>query len=540
MFYLLKRVLRAWPALLPLLLCGCNPAAYKADADREAYCIIGQKSMGIEGLPAAFNIERPRGAYRNGEVDSATLVLTITDCLRIATENSREYRSRMESLYSEALSLSLARHEFDPIYFGQGNFEINNDGTRQSISNIFSLGFNRMLATGADLSVEMSTSLFRIISGGDPSELATSALSVGLVQPLMRGYGQAVTLENLTQSERDMVYAIRDFVRYRKTLTVNITQSYLDLLGQSDQVDNAKNNLESLIVQRDYVENQVLAGRMSPTEADQAVQQVFEARDSWIRAIANYERGLDLFKLQIGIPTELRIIPNPGALKKIEAQPVEKFDLPVEKAVQVALVNRLDLRNTRERVEDYRRKIPVAADLLKPGMDLVLGYGADSDGRKAMFDFADGEKNYSAGINYDLPLDRKSERNTYRQAFINLAAAERDYEQGVDTTTYEVRNTVRNLNLAVDRYDIQLKSLALARKRVERDSDFLRAGRAITRDVLESQNALLSAQNSTTSALIDYFSNRLDLLLAMETLQVDGNGMWKEGIQEDDWEYVDQ
>jgi len=387
--------------------------------------------------------------------------------------------------------------------------------------------------------VEMSTSLFRVISGGDPSELATSALSVGVVQPLMRGYGRAVTLENLTQAERDMVYAIRDYVRYRKALTVDITQSYLDLLGQLDQVRNAKSNLDSLIIQRDFVENRVLAGLVSPTEADQAAQQALEARDSWIRSIANYERGLDSFKLQLGIPIEVRIVQNPGALEIIKAQGVKKFELPVEKAVEVALVNRLDLRNTRERVEDYRRKIPVAEDLLKPGMDLVLGYGADSDGPKAMFDFADGEKNYTAGINYDLPLDRKSERNVYRQAFINLAAAERDYEEGVDTTSFEVRNAVRNLNLAVESYDIQLNSLALAQRRVERDSDFLRAGRAITRDVLESQNALLDAQNAVTSALIDYYSNRLDLLLAMETLQVGENGMWKEGIQ-DEWEYVDQ
>lgn len=536
---LMKWSLCACPVLFSFLLSGCNPAAYRADADREAYCIIGQKSMGIEGIPAGFNIERPRGDFRNGDINSATLVLTITDCLRIATENSREYRSRMESLYSEALSLSLERHEFDPIYFGQGNFEINNDGTRQSISNIFSLGFNRMLATGADLSVEMSTSLFRVISGGDPSEVAASALSVGVVQPLMRGYGRAVTLENLTQAERDMVYAIRDFVRFRKEFTVRITQSYLDLLGQLDQVQNAKSNLDSLIVQRDIVESRVLAGWVSPTEADQAAQQVLEARDSWIRSIANYERGLDSFKLQLGIPTEVRFVQNPGALERIKAQGVRKLDLPVEKAIQVALENRLDLRNTRERVEDYRRKIPVAEDLLKPGMDLVLRYGADSDGPKAMFDFADGEKNYVAGINYDLPLDRKAERNIYRQAFINLAAAERDYELALDTTVFEVRNTFRNLNLAVDRHAIQVNSLALAMRRVERDTDFLQAGRATTRDVLESQDALLGAQNAVTSALIDYYNNRLDLLLAMETLQVDENGMWKEGIQ-NEWEYVDQ
>ncbi len=539
MSFLLKRMFRAWPALLLLTLYGCNPAAYRADADREAYGIIGQKSAGIQGLPAAFNIEKPRRAFRNGEVNSATVVLTITDCLRIATENSREYRERMESLYSEALSLSLERHEFDPIYFGQGNFELENDSTRKTISNVFSLGFNRMLATGADLSVEMSTSLFRVISGGDPSELATSALSVSVVQPLMRGYGQAVTLENLTQAERDMVYAIREFVRYRKSLTVNITRSYLALLGRIDQVKNAENNFKSLSTQHDIVQAKVLANLASPLEVDQAAQQVLEARDSWISSIASYERAVDQFKLLISIPIDTNIQFDSDDLDRIAARGVNRIDLEMERAVDLALENRLDLKNTKDQVDDARRKIPVAEDLLKPGMDLVLGYGADSDGRKAMFDFADGEKDYTVGIDYDLPLDRKDERNTYRQAFINLAAAERDYEAAHDEIVLEVRNDLRDLNLAVEQYAIQENSLKLAEKRVDRDTLYLEEGRAIMRDVLESQNALLSAQNAVTSALIDYYSTKLDLLLAMESLWVDENGMWKEGNQ-DEWEYADK
>lgn len=539
MSFFLKRWLCIWSILLLSLLCGCNPAAYKADADREAYSIIQQKSVGIQGLPANYNIERPRGEFRHGEVQSATVVLNITDCLRIATENSREYRTRMESLYSEALSLSLERHEFDPIYFGEGNFRLNNDGTRQSISNLFSLGFNRMLATGADLSVEMSTSLFRVISGGDPSELATSALSVSVVQPLMRGYGEAVTLENLTQAERDMVYAIRDFVRYRKSFTVNITQTYLNLQGRIDQVKNAENNYKSLCTQRDIVEAQVMANKANPLEADQAAQQVLEARDSWISSVASYERSLDQFKLLLSVPIETNLQINSGGLGLIAALGVKRMDIESEKAVALALENRLDLKNTKDQVEDARRKIPVAEDLLKPGMDLVLGYGADSDGRKAMLDFADGEKNYTLGLDYDLPLDRKSERNNYRQAFINYAAAQREYEAAHDEVVLEVRNDLRNLNLAVEQYAIQENSLKLAEKRVDRDTLYFEQGKAITRDVLESQNALLSAQNAVTSALIDYYSARLDLLLAMEALQVDENGMWKEGIQ-DEWEYVDQ
>ncbi len=521
------------------LLLACNPAAYRADADRESYCIIQQKSAGIEGMPAGFTIERQISHVDVPQIDEATRVLTITETLQIAVDHSREHQSRREQVFLQALTLSMERHRFNPIYFGQGNFTLNNDSFKKSIAGVFSFGFNQMLATGADLSVDMSTNLFRIISGGNPGEIAASALSVRAVQPLLRGAGYLVTLENLTQGERDMVYTIRDYVRYRREFSVEIINSYLSLLGQQDQVANAESNLKSLDQQREIVVNRVLAGLSSPIEADQATQQVLEARDSLLRAQASYERVLDLFKIQLGIPTEVRILPKAEELQQIAARGIDKALIPPRDGVKIALENRLDLQNARDRVEDYRRKVLVSEDLLKPGLDLILGYGADSDRPKAMLDFADGEKDYTVGVDVDLPLDRKAERNTYRQSFIRLAAAERDLVDLRDRIAYEVRNAIRNVDLAVDRYQNQVKSLELSRVRVERDSLLLQAGRAITRDVLESQADLLRAQNAVTSSIIDYYNAKLDLLLAMENMEVDEHGFISEG-KNYEWEYVDQ
>ncbi len=43
-----------------------------------------------------------------------------------------------------------------------------------------------------------------------------STLSLDIIQPLLRGAGWAVTLEPLTQAERNLLYAIRDFARFRQ------------------------------------------------------------------------------------------------------------------------------------------------------------------------------------------------------------------------------------------------------------------------------------------------------------------------------------
>ncbi|MBN1958666.1 MAG: TolC family protein, partial [Desulfuromonadales bacterium] len=56
----------------------------------------------------------------------------------------------------------------------------------------------------------------------------------------------------------------------------------------------------------------------------------------------------------------------------------------------------------------------------------------------------------------------------------------------------------------------------------------LQAGRAQMRDLLEAQEALLSAQNALTAVMVDYRSAELATQRDLGTLQVDANGIWHE------------
>ena len=58
-----------------------------------------------------------------------------------------------------------------------------------------------------------------------------SALPISFVQPLLRGGGRAVTLEPLTQAERNLLYAVRAFALFRQqffvvTLTGGTIQNF--------------------------------------------------------------------------------------------------------------------------------------------------------------------------------------------------------------------------------------------------------------------------------------------------------------------------
>jgi outer membrane protein TolC len=81
---------------------------------------------------------------------------------------------------------------------------------------------------------------------------------------------------------------------------------------------------------------------------------------------------------------------------------------------------------------------------------------------------------------------------------------------------------------------IQAQAVALAQRRVDSTSLLLKLGRAEIRDVLEAQQALLSAQNALTSALVNYRVSELLLQSNLGLLEVDETGLWQEYRPETD------
>ena len=104
-----------------------------------------------------------------------------------------------------------------------------------------------------------------------------------------------------------------------------------------------------------------------------------------------------------------------------------------------------------------------------------------------------------------------------------------------DEVKLDVRDAWRKLQEARASYDIQQTSLTLARRRVDSTTLLTQAGRANTRDLLESQDALLEAQNALTGALVDHTIARLEFWRDTGVLEVGENGMWKEDYDLDSY-----
>lgn len=159
-------------------------------------------------------------AARRECVGKHPFLLSLEQTVELGFLNSREFQTEREALYLTALPVTTERFAFvaQPFLTGEitresaGNLSV--DGpTRAWIYNT-GVGFSKAFATGGLLLFNFANQTVYNLGGNATTSVST--LSFDMVQPLLAGAGWAVALEPLTQVERNLLYAIRDFMRFRQ------------------------------------------------------------------------------------------------------------------------------------------------------------------------------------------------------------------------------------------------------------------------------------------------------------------------------------
>jgi outer membrane protein TolC len=483
--------------------------------------------------------------------------------LQIGARNSDEYQTSKEDVFRAALDLDLERNDFRNIFRAEAQSlmisDTSGNSTVTTVENSGIVGVTRTLENGIELGTALAIDLANLLTQGGASSLGLiSDTTVSI--PLLRGAGKHIVTEPLTQAERNVVYATWQFERFKRTFAVNVAQNYFIVLRQMDSVVNSEENYRSAIASARWSRRQADAGRITQIDVDRATQRELEARNGWISAKAQYRNRLDAFKSSIGLPPDARVELDPNDLEQLRdrtsdmvkavvegtesetSQETPPADAPIvlilpsdedigpleideSLAMQLALDNRLDLRAAIGSVYDAQRQVVVRADALRG--ELTLGgtatFADDDDGSQG-FDDA----RYTALLSLDLPIERTAERNAYRISIINLERATRDVQMLEDQTKLAIRTALRTLLESRESLKIQALSVVVAESRVRSSTIFLEAGRIEILALLDAQDDLLSAQNSLTSAIINYRIAELALQRDMGLLQIDTNGLWRE------------
>jgi len=549
--------------LAGLFLTGCTAHYYRKSADRAAYGAITAKTPLVRNMDPAFTLERTNAisldafvlstnapAYlgESGKREEGARILRLDDALDLAVHHSRDYQNHKEQLYLSALSLALERHQFAPIFSANGAAAVSGGAVpvTETVSNSLthlvttnvaftedrnvtgsgSVNVSWLIADVGRISAAFTSDFLRFVTG-DPRVAESSALSATLISPLVRDAGFKREKEALIQSERDLLYALRNFTQYRKDFSVQIARDYYDVLGQRDAARNSFLNYQSSTKNAERTRAMVAEGRDTTANLGRLEQQELSSESSWINAVRGYQQALDDFKIELGLPVESTVILDE---MELEALQIQHPQISVEDSIKVALAGRLDYMNAKDAFADTERQVKLDQNLLRPQLDFSATAGMVSNPNKSTgFQLPDPQRySWSAGLALDPGLDRTAERNTYRSALISRNRAARNLELVEDQIKLDVRNSWRTLDQAERNYQIAESGVKIAERRVDEQEMLAEVGRARAQDQVDAQNDLISAKNQRTQALVTHTIARLQFWDNMGILYIKGNGRWEE------------
>ena len=580
---------------------GCATGHFKKKADTEVYSILEDKSAAVQNMDPHFTIEQnvasdPLSEYpKQTENDPALgdrvgdetgcAILNLEHALNLSVQRNRTYQSRKESVYLKALSLTMSRHLYDPIFSvrGKGNYnrssrdvETPSDFTdaitaarasvdkieaitgtpaelisqyldviesaghvagldepethiidERSVTGQTSAGVDLLLKGGGRIAASITSNFLHFLTG--PSrEQASTVVSASVTQPLMRGMGSDIVTEELTQSERDVLYAIRDFTHYRKEFAVDVCTSYYTVLQRRDAVRNAWFGLQNSIKSVEREEAFAAEGLSTQAALGRLKQFVLTNQNDYNSAVRQYQQSLDQFKITLGLSTDAGVVLDDADLTGLRERGIVHPDITSEDAIKVALVSRLDYQNELAQPEDAARKVKVAENGLKPKVDLAAGARIQSldNNQYEQLDFR--RMTWNVGLDVDPIFDRKALRNAYRSTLIAYEAAVRQRSLAEDQLKLELRGSWRNLEQARLAYDIAVESVRLSQRRVEEQNLLAELGQATAQDQVDAQRDLIRSQDGLTAALVGHTVARLGFWRDMGLLYITDDGRWKE------------
>lgn len=511
-----------------LVLAGCtNPGEYSSRADRAVAALLDERRPDdLRPAEVIYPDEvepEPDGASdaASGEVEPVSepvlRILTLDEALTIAITTGREYINEQESLFLAVLSLTGTRQLYSPQLSALLSYTFTDSSEAASATGTAAAGsVSQIMPWGADLELALGSTFSEFDHDGEFDSLA----SISLSQPLLRGSGRRVSHEPLIQAERNVIYALRSFERFREAYAIDVARRYYDLVEQKQALANQQASLESLEFARRQAEAKYSLGEVREVEVLRARRAELNAQNDLLGQEEVLQLEVDRFRVFLGLGKDVRV--------DVVTSPPEFVPVlfEVESSIVVARANRLDRLTELDRIEDSERGLALVRDALRASLNLNVGYTQTGDPEPTFTGQSLNQEGWNAGLLLDLPVNQVRERNAYRAAEIGYGRTLRAFDQFDEDLVVGVRSRFRSLRRIELSLGIKREAIGDEERNLRQAQFLFDRDEAGNRDVVEAQEALVKAQDDLIREQVNYEIGRLQLLRDLGILFIDETGMW--------------
>jgi len=332
----------------------------------------------------------------------------------------------------------------------------------------------------------------------------------GFTQPIDAFYGYNSIKSSLKQAELAYERSSKQLNREKLNLVYEVSSAFYNLLSVQKGEEIARLDLERQTAAYDMAKNKYDAGLIREVDALQMEVDLAEAQNSYDLALVNQSSAMNAFKELIGIQLNDSVV--------ISSQ--FKYDVVIidtEKAVKLALENRLEIREQEIQIElnkmsvkqqksegmiqgninAYYEKVGVSTQNINTNFKTTLNNSYN--------DFLSRPQNFGVGFTVTIPiLDWGENKALVRAAQARLKQNVLRKEEVQRYIEREVRNLVANLNSSLKRLQLLEKNVKVAEKSFDITRQRFSDGDIDSQALALERNRLNNAYNSHLRAYINY------------------------------------
>jgi outer membrane protein TolC len=346
----------------------------------------------------------------------------------------------------------------------------------------------------------------------------TSNLSFNYTQPLLAGRSidnnrnQLRTLAVQRQiSDIQLVSSIENTKASVRTAYWNLRQAIEQIRIQELALD---------LAQRLFQDNKtkVEIGTLAPIDTVTPEAQVATAEQNLLNAQIQWTTAeLTLKRLLADSPED--------AIYQSTINPTEQPTLSVQRvdiasAVRTALGQRTDLEQSRRNIEVSRLNLDITRDVLKPQLDLQAGYSAAGQAGRNVENlllsggygdavsqvFARDLPTWNMQFNVTYPLFMKAAKANFARAQLQLDQSQAQLKASELTVSSDVTNAGLAVENTYKQYQAAQKNSEAQQKNAEAEQTRFDVGMSTNYAVVQAQNALTQARLTELQRLIAYLN----------------------------------
>ena len=334
---------------------------------------------------------------------------------------------------------------------------------------------------------------------GEGNREASTNLSFS--QPLLKGFGTDIDTAPQRMARMQESVNLGAFRDTAANIVGSVISAYRGALTAKRRVEIARDALARAQRQLEINRALVEAGRMATqdlvqTEADVANKE-YELSDSENGLVAANADLVNVLDLDEGTRLEAR------------EEPTVRPERPnLNESLETAFALRTDWLRARTGVEQARLNLRIAQNNLLP--DLSLNASAWRGGGQERTE-------WSGGLNLTLPLWNEEPKRALAIARNDLRQAQMNREERRQSIRIEVRQAVRNVEVALRQIDLARQGRTLAERKLDVERRKLQQGLSSAFQMGRFEEDLVGAQRRELDAVVSYRDALDSLDLALGT-----------------------